>query len=397
VRELSDDLRSAGATPEEAAQLATLLARAAEPARFEVPTDEVQRALVRVRPHARRRSRGPRVALGAAALAAAVVAVVLVLPHGVQDVQARALAAFGTDDTVLHLREDVTTYLPGARSTTRDVWYDPTHGRARWRDLSPDGQEFAETFVQPGRFERYLVFAHTRLVGSSCDVVAAGCAQLLDPVSRYRAVLLRRPFTATKTTFAGRATYRFVLPLQRSLDQVVYVDAETFLPRQIFWREDGRVVSTIEITDVERISADDVPAKAFAPPNGGRTVHVIPAGRLLHTKRLTLQQARRLHPYWLGRHQLRGIVLRTYEQGHAVVVRYRELDVWTYDRTVPPEVLAPRLSETKTVEAGGFPATFFPLRSNVALAFDRSPSLVIVGPEPKERLWSAVERVRRLR
>src|SRR6266508_3983340 len=110
--ELELELTLAGADTREAAQLAALLERAAEPARFEVPAREVEDALARAHP-ARRRGALPRVALGAAALAAAVLALVLVLPAGQQSVQARALAAFGGDDTVLHLREEVFSRIAG--------------------------------------------------------------------------------------------------------------------------------------------------------------------------------------------------------------------------------------------------------------------------------------------
>src|SRR2546425_4810379 len=37
--------------------------------------------------------------------------------------------------------------------------------------------------------------------------------------------------------FEGRSTYRLSLPLQGRIDQVVFVDAQTFLPRLIQWRE----------------------------------------------------------------------------------------------------------------------------------------------------------------
>src|SRR3989442_14703229 len=76
----------------EARELAALLVAAAEPARFDVSDDELERALAGARP-ARRRAQRPRIALVlAAALAAAAIAFALLRPAGL-DVQARAAQA----------------------------------------------------------------------------------------------------------------------------------------------------------------------------------------------------------------------------------------------------------------------------------------------------------------
>src|SRR2546425_7748714 len=105
--------------------------------------------------------------------------------------------------------------------------------------------------------------------------------------------------------FEGRSTYRLILPLQGKIDQVVFVDAQTFLPRLIEWRElpsSGRrfVVTTIELRDVERTAVDDVPAGTFTAPEIGRVVKVAPAGRRLGERALTIRQARRLRPSSFG-------------------------------------------------------------------------------------------------
>src|SRR5436190_1930416 len=100
--ELELDLTRAGADEREAAELAALLERAAGPARFEVSDAEVEAALERARPGKRPPIRLPRIALAVAAVAVAALAVVLVIPRGQEDVQARALDALGGDDTVLH-------------------------------------------------------------------------------------------------------------------------------------------------------------------------------------------------------------------------------------------------------------------------------------------------------
>src|SRR5207237_9865549 len=104
-----------------------------------------------------------------------------------------------------------------------------------------------------------------RVVGTSCRSFASGCAELIDPVTRYREQLQRAQVRAVRTTFAGRSTYRLVLPLQGRIDQVVFVDAQTFLPRAIEWREilpSGRrsVVTNVELADGERLAGADGPA-----------------------------------------------------------------------------------------------------------------------------------------
>ena len=112
MRVLRDELAHAGASELEAAELAALLVRAAERARFDVPADEVERALARIRP-LRGPRQLPRVAVATVALAVVVLALVLFLPSRQQSVHARALAAFGGDDTVLHLREAIFTRVVG--------------------------------------------------------------------------------------------------------------------------------------------------------------------------------------------------------------------------------------------------------------------------------------------
>src|SRR5438105_11595975 len=294
MKELRKDLARAGASESEAAELAALLARAAEPARFAVSADEVERVLERIRPVPRPR-RWPRVAVAAAGLAVVVFALVLVLPSRQQSVQARALAAFGGDNTVLRMRESIRTWIPGVTESDRVAWVDPSQGRARWPQ-TVSGEVVADTFVDPGRVVRFLQHSGTRIVGTSCRSFAAGCSELIDPVTRYREQLQRTQVRAVRTTFAGRSTYRLVLPLQGRIDQVVFVDTETFLPRAIEWREllpSGRrfVVTTIELRAVERTPRADVPAGTFTAPHIGSAVHVLAAGRKLGERTLTVQQA----------------------------------------------------------------------------------------------------------
>ncbi len=400
--ELRDELTRAGASEREAVELAALLVRAAEPARFDVPADEVERALERIRPRRRPRQL-PRVAVATAALAVVVLALVLFLPSRQQSVQARALAAFGADDTVLHLRESIFTRVAGVSESDRDVWLDPSRGRARWTQTGGGGI-VADTFVEPGRFVRFLQRSGTRLVGTSCGSFAAGCAELIDPVTRYRDALRRANVRAVRTTFGARDTYRLILPLQGRIDQVVFVDAQTFLPRLIEWRElqpSGRrfVVTTIEIVDVERIARADVPPGTFAAPHIGRVVEVAPAGRKLGERAVTIAQATRLHPYWLGRRGLTSIVERRYVHGRVVVVRYGRRELWTYGHALPPELLAGRLSEVKPIVAGGAPATLFPLGVRLVVVRENAAgSLAVVEPAAtKEQIIGDLLRATRLR
>jgi hypothetical protein len=398
--ELREELTRAGASEGEAIELAALLERATMPARFEVSRAEVESALERTRP-GRTWRRLPRFALATGAVAAAALLLILILPSRQEPVQARALDALGGGDTVLHLKEEVFARLPGiGGTTTRDVWFDVAHGRVRWVDFDQGGGVISETLVTPTRFDRVLPNARLHLHGTSCRAIAAGCAQIQDPVARYSEVLRRFKGPPVRTTFGGRRTYRFQLPLQPGLDQLVYLDVDTLLPRTIVWRERGpggrvHVVSTIEVTDVERVSRDDAPRAIFARPSGGRLVEVAPAGRLFRVRPLARAQAR--GAYWLGPRGVRSIVVRRYARGEAIVVRYPEFEVWTYRRAVPPELLGSRLGETKTVDVGGRPATFVFLEGRVGLIRDGLPTVAVLGVTSKEGLFTALERVRPLR
>jgi hypothetical protein len=397
--ELREELTRAGATKREAEELAALLERAAAPARLEVTRAEIESALARTRP-ARTPLRVRRLPLAAAALAAAALVLILVLPARQQSVQARALDALGGDNTVLHLREEVFARVPGVfGTTTRDVWFDADRGRVRWVDFGADGTAIAETLVTPTRFDRVLSNQGVHLFGTTCGGIVFGCAQVLDPVSRYREMLRTSEARPVRTTFGGRSTYRFELPLQRGLDQLVYVDVETFLPRTIIWRErdpGGRVhvVSTIDITDVERVARDDAPVRIFARPQGGRLIRIAPAGRLVSVTPRTRSQVH--GAFWLGPKGVRSIVARRYERGTTIVVRYRDFEVWTY-RSVPGELLASRFGETKTVDVGGRPATFAFLDGRIALVRDGVPSVAVVSVTSKEAIFDALSKVRPLR
>jgi hypothetical protein len=237
------------------------------------------------------------------------------------------------------------------------------------------------------------------LHGRSCTALAAGCAQVLDPVGRYREMLRRTSVEPVATTFDGRKTYRFEFALLPRLDQLVYVDRETLLPRTIVWREHDssgvHIVSTIEITDVERVARDDAPRQIFGRPVGGRLVEVVPAGRLVDVAPLRRSQVH--GAYWIGPRGLKGFTWRRYERGTAIVARYPSFEIWSYGRAAPPELLAPRFAQTKTFELGGRPVTFFEVPGRVALVRDGNPSVAVTGVSSKEELFDAMGRLRRLR
>ena len=396
------ELARAGASPDEAARLAALLERAAEPARLDVPPHEVEAMLGRVRP-ARRGFRVPRLALGAAAAVAALLAVVLLVPRQQEDVQARALSALGGADSVLHLQLEIFSALPGTGGTTRrEVWYDASRRRVRWTNFSDSGDPFSDTLVEPGRFERVLRGPRTRIVGTSCRAFAAGCAELIDPVTRYRESLARVDTRFVPMSFDGRRAYRLQLPLQGRIDQIVIVDRQTLLPRSIRWRErqDGGgvfVVATIELTDAELLERDDA-RRAFELPRRGKTVRVEPAGAKATERALPLEQARSRAPYWLGREGLTSFRELRYARGNVTVANYGTTDVWTFRDVLPPELLASRLSETKTLVLHGRPATFFSDGIRLSVVIEGAPSVAITAPQAtKEDVIGLAERLQRLR
>ena len=199
--ELAAELTHAGAEPHEALELAALLERAAEPARFDV---DVESALARVRPRPRRVLRP---VLGVAALAAAAVVLVLALPFSHApgaDVQARALAAVGGPNEVLHLRESIWTRIPGAEQQERDVWIDPSRRRVAWTQ-SYQGQRHRARACRAGPV-RALRRARRR--AARRDVVPSPRERLCG-AGRSRVALPRRAgrrdrADRVRTTFATR-------------------------------------------------------------------------------------------------------------------------------------------------------------------------------------------------
>jgi hypothetical protein len=394
VPELAAELTRAGAEPGEALELAALLERAAEPARFDV---DVESALARVRPLPRAR-RVVRPALVVGALAVAALLLVLALPLSRApgtDVQARAVAAIGGENEVLHLTESIWTRIAGAsQQQERDVWIDASRHRVSWTQ-SYDGSVTARGLVEPGRFAHYNARDDVLLVGTSCRALASGCAELVDPVSRYRdALAAAKAPTAVRTTYGNRKAFRFILPLQSKVEQIAFVDAETFLPRLIEWVERGTVISTIELTDVERVARDDAPGAAFTlDVQPARTIRVVPAGARLGAERLTPAQAR--GAYWLGPKGLTVLRRVRFANGSAVEARYGSLSVWSYGPVVPPEILSGRFGQVKSLTVGGRPATFYYTAHGVAVVQEGTPSVALLAPAiGKEEIFARLGRTR---
>ena len=121
----------------------------------------------------------------------------------------------------------------------------------------------AETLVDHGRVTRYDPVAGTAVIATSCAALASGCADSVDPIAFYRRALQAAgPLRTAARTIDGHRVFRVVLPVQRLADavrivQVATIDAETYLPRRIDWREisaDGhaRTFAEIVIRDVTR-------------------------------------------------------------------------------------------------------------------------------------------------
>jgi hypothetical protein len=180
----------------------------------------------------------------------------------------------------------------------------------------------------------------------------------------------------------GRRVYCVSLPVERLADatrivQVATLDAATFLPLRIEWRQLGangraRTFATIAVRSVLPIDAGDLSPGTLdleLPPGTATTQLVAPGQpvRLLGVRRVTLAEARALEPrpWWLG-HRFRGSRLRDiavlrYTGGTAVRIRYGRITVWTYSSVVPPPLLGSRVPE-KTVPLGGGVARFYAAR-----------------------------------
>src|SRR5262249_25823985 len=132
----------------------------------------------------------------------------------------------------------------GSDQLVRNDWVDLTNGRIRVQ-VEVDGRVVSELLREPdGHVVSYQAGAPRAVLAASCKAFPGGCSELVDPIGFYRAALASGGAgSVEKLSVDGRPEYRFTLPVQRGgpgvtrVEQVVTVDASTFLPRQIVWRE----------------------------------------------------------------------------------------------------------------------------------------------------------------
>jgi hypothetical protein len=420
ARALDGEQRPSGAV----AALVTVLERATEPARFQIADDVVERELVRVRPRLERRRQpslrpASRLALTFGAVAAAAIAIVVFtfvsLPG--TDIEAKALSALGGPRSILEIRERIEPVTPGAfTSSTRTVWLDSSRGVAHWVQLA-DERRVEEVLVEHGRMRRFLPGQHLLIVGSSCRAFASGCAELVDPVAFYRHALAAGGSIESKR---DGGVYRLTLPLQNlpdavRIEQEVTIDARTFLPTEIVWKDQRpggklRPVSRIRIESIERIPRSQVYNQFELPVPAGthieqRTASGKPLRKLGET-RLTVAQARSLEPslLWLGREfayrKLTSIERLDWNAGSAYRIRYGSITLWNFSDVVPPAVLSVRVSAPpKPVPIRGNVAHFYYTPSGrVAAEIDRAGySVAIVAPtETKTDILGGLEQLKPL-
>jgi hypothetical protein len=408
----------------EAGALASVLTRAAGSARVEVPAAEVEAALDRSRrllPEQGRR-RIPRLALalaGVAAAAAAVVVVVVVSPFSGApglDVGARAAEALGDAETVLAVTQHVRPAEPGTfPASTREGWLDLFEGRAHWMQRV-EGRLVAETLVEPGSVQHYLPPQDALITAGSCAAFATGCTELVDPIAFYREALAAADGPdVSDATLDGRQAYRLVLPVQAlpdtaRIEQVVFLDAQTYLPLRIVWRDipdtgPPRPFAVIDIDSIRRVAREDVPADAFAleVPAEIDIVERTESGDAVGGRTLTVEEARRLSPplFWLGETfqgaRLSEISELRFEQGTVYRVRYGDFTVWNYTSVTPPDIQAGKSVEPKVVPlpAGGVARFYFgPDGIVVGELETANRSVAVIGPEAeKSDLFAALEQL----
>lgn len=346
AREL-DRALAGEATGDEARELAALLVAAAEPARFDVADEELERALDSVRPqrvHRARRRLVPAVALAAVVAAAALAAWLARTPGS--EVQARAARA--VDATFFVLEEVRSSRFP---ATNVSGYVDGRTGRAHVR-VSPrrGGAIVADTVVRAnGSVARWLAASNTTTYAPSCDALPGGCAEALDPLALYVRTLEQAHVRTRRTAY--ELTIR-----SGKVEQIVTVDRQTYLPRLIEWRQDGRRVSVTRFTALERQRAPLSPdAWTLESHPNARVVELTKTGervRILSRRATSIPHGAR----WLGpRHNGYRARVEAIELtgGSALRIAYGPLVVWDYTDVIPPAVLRPQGPAQKVFEIPG--------------------------------------------
>jgi hypothetical protein len=363
----------------EARELAALLVAAAEPARFEITDDEVERALALARPQPRVRVVArPRIAIAFAVALVLAAAAARVLRTPGNDVEARAAGAI---DHTFFVVEEIRPAQPGLfPPTTSSGFIDAKAGRGHWR-VASGGAVVSETVVDGARVERYDAADNTLTVAPSCRAFASGCADVLDPLELYRRALESGSAKVEKIGDDWRLTLRGV----SDVEQIVTVDGTTYLPKLIEWREDGRPVSTVRIVVLEREARPTTDEFELDEHPGARVRQLTADGaavRVLSERPAAVPSG----AYWLGpefqAEAARAFAVQT-SGGEALRIEYGPLVVWNYDTYLPPDVVA---------GTTGF-AKVFPLpQGGVARSYFNAGGLVVADVEIGGRRVAIVSR-----
>jgi hypothetical protein len=388
--ELDRALAGEEAVPE-ARELAALLVAAAEPARFEVAEDEVERALALARPPARRAPR-PRLVLAfAAALVLASIAALVLRTPG-NDVEAKAAGAI---DHVFFVVEQIRPAQPGLfPPTTSSGYLDPQTGRGHWR-VTSGGDLVSETVIDGGRVKRYDAADNTLTIASSCAAFASGCADVLDPLQLYRRALDSGTARVEKVGDHWELTLRGV----GDVEQVVTVDGKTYLPTLIEWRQDGRPVSRVEIVTLDRQGKPTPDQFALDPHPGARIRQLNAAGgavRVLSERPTEVPAG----AYWLGDEyggrKANAVAVHT-TAGDALRIEYGPFTVWNYDAYIPPDVVAGSAGVAKVfpLPQGGVARSYFDATGLVVAEVEIGGRNVALVTREKTDIFAATRALRR--
>jgi hypothetical protein len=250
---------------------------------------------------------------------------------------------------------------------------------------------------------RYDPASGTAVVATSCAALASGCAEGVDPVVFYRRALAASgPLRSSAHDVGGHRVFRVVLPVQTLADrvrivQVATIDAATYLPRRIEWRQvlaggRERTFAEIIVRDVARANVSTESPGVFdleLPPGTAITQVAAPGVpvRRLDERRLTVAEARALHPtpWWFGPsfrgHRLSEIALIRYTGGTAVRIGYGPTTIWTYGSVIPPQLLGAQVP-LKTIPLGGSTARFYETRGGVLVGERSIPSGTVAVESP---------------
>jgi hypothetical protein len=405
---------------DEADHLARLLREAVQPARFAVTPDETERALARLPRTTSRRFRPARWIAAAGIAIAIAAALVVALPEsrtpGV-DVEAQALGAIRGTGSIVEIVTRV--QWPGSSGRVIRTQWSGTDGRTRVRERL-NGSVTEDLLREPGgRVVSYRASSHRVVVAPSCHSLAGVCSELIDPISFYRHRLAAGHVSRLTTIrFGGRPAFRFILPAQSlgagttRIEQVVIIDAATYLPRRIVWRESrsGRsnVDAVFDVTSIVPLAEDPHQVFTVPAPPGTPVVQVNQAGGDLGrptVARLTPVGAAAEFPdaLWVGRryHGLRltRVDAFRWKSGAALRLEYGPITVWNFQRVIPPPLIDSRTLPAKPFPSNGVTARFYVAGQHLVVERDLAQnSVAVIAPElSKLQMFDVISAVRPLR